>query len=282
MADPMYRQIADDLRRQIEEGALAPGQQLRTELEFRERYDASRNTVRDAIKWLITRGLVETRPGQGTFVIKRINPFVTTLSKDPETGGGSDEGPVYREEVEAESRIPDTTEPRVELQKADETAAAALGLSLDAPIVSRRYQRSIDGTPWSLQTSFYPMSLVERGALRLIQATDITEGTVAYLRNELGIRQTGYRDLITVRAPNETETSFFKLPDDGRVGVFEILRIAFDEQRAPFRLTVSVYPTDRNQFAVNIGDVPIEVADPASASDEAPGTFGDTAMERGG
>ena len=222
MADPMYRQIADDLRRQIEEGALAPGQQLRTELEFRERYDASRNTVRDAIKWLITRGLVETRPGQGTFVIKRINPFVTTLSKDPETGGGSDEGPIYREEVEAESRIPDTTEPRVEMQKADETTANTLGVSLGEPIVSRHYQRSIDGTPWSLQTSFYPMSLVQRGALRLIQATDIIEGTVAYLRDALGIRQTGYRDLITVRAPNETETAFFKLPDDGRVGVFEI------------------------------------------------------------
>ena len=65
MADPMYRQIADDLRRQIETGELAPGAQLRTELELREKYDASRNTVRDAIKWLITRGLVETRPGPG-------------------------------------------------------------------------------------------------------------------------------------------------------------------------------------------------------------------------
>jgi GntR family transcriptional regulator len=281
-ADPMYRQIAEDLRVQIQDGSLRPGQQLRTELELREKYTASRNTVRDAIKWLITRGLVETRPGQGTFVIERINPFVTTLSKDPETGGGSDEGPIYREEVEAESRIPDSTEPRVEMQKADETAAAALRLSLNAPLVSRHYQRSIDGTPWSLQTSFYPMSLVEKGAFRLIQATDIDEGTVAYLRDAIGIRQTGYRDLITVRTPNETETAFFKLPDDGRVGVFEIMRIAFDEEHNPFRLTVSVYPTDRNQFAVNIGDVPIEVADPAAAGDEATGTSGDAATERSG
>jgi GntR family transcriptional regulator len=281
-ADPMYRQIAEDLRVQIEEGGLRPGQQLRTELELREKYNASRNTVRDAIKWLITRGLVETRPGQGTFVIERINPFVTTLSKDPETGGGSDEGPIYREEVEAESRIPDSTEPRVEMQRADETTAPALGLSLNAPLVSRHYQRSIDGTPWSLQTSFYPMGLVEKGAFRLIQATDIEEGTVAYLRDALGIKQTGYRDLITVRTPDETETAFFKLPDDGRVGVFEIMRIAFDEEHKPFRLTVSVYPTDRNQFAVNIGDVPIEVADPAAAGAEAADTSGDVPMERSG
>ena len=36
MWNPMYRQIADDLREQIESGQLEPGQQLRTELELRE------------------------------------------------------------------------------------------------------------------------------------------------------------------------------------------------------------------------------------------------------
>ena len=37
MADPMYRQIAEDLRRQIETGELPAGAQLRTELELREK-----------------------------------------------------------------------------------------------------------------------------------------------------------------------------------------------------------------------------------------------------
>ena len=62
---------------------LKPGQQLETEIELRERYGASRNTVRDAIKLLTTLSLVETRPGQGTFVVNKIDPFVTTLSGDP-------------------------------------------------------------------------------------------------------------------------------------------------------------------------------------------------------
>ena len=103
MVDPMYRQIAEDLRRQIEAGELAPGAQLRTELELTEKYNASRNTVRDAIKWLITRGLVETRPGQGTFVVRRIVPFITTLTGEP--GGGSD-GDIYLNEVKATLRAP--------------------------------------------------------------------------------------------------------------------------------------------------------------------------------
>ena len=58
MVDPMYRQIAEDLRRQVESGELPPGSRLPTEIELREKYNASRNTIRDAIKWLTTRSLV--------------------------------------------------------------------------------------------------------------------------------------------------------------------------------------------------------------------------------
>jgi GntR family transcriptional regulator len=263
MAEPMYRQIADDLRRQIEEGGLAPGQQLRTELELREKYEASRNTVRDAIKWLITRGLVETRPGQGTFVVEKIIPFLTTLTGDPETSSG--EGDTYIKEVAASLRRPQASPPRVEIQEADHQVATELRLQPRTTVVSRNQLRFIDDTPWSLQTSFYPMSLVEKGARRLIQASNIEEGTVAYLRESVGIRQVGYRDTITVRAPDETETLFFKLPSDGRVSVIEARQTAFDKTGLPVRLTVSVYPADRNQFAVDVGDVPLVVVDPATA-----------------
>ena len=73
-ARPMYQQIAEDLQTQIESGILEPGAQLPTELELRDRYDSSRNTIRDAIKRLTSQGLVETRPGQGTFVTRSVDP----------------------------------------------------------------------------------------------------------------------------------------------------------------------------------------------------------------
>ena len=271
MADPMYRQIADDLRRQIEEGSLAPGQQLRTELELREKYDASRNTVRDAVKWLITRGLVETRPGQGTFVVQTITPFVTAMSVDLAAGFGGEDG-TYVMEVTAQRRTPDARTPRVEIQKASETGATELQLAPDADVVSRHQQRYIDETPWSLQTSFYPRHLDEAGAERLSRAGNIDQGAVSYIEETLPIKLAGWRDKITVRAPDETETGFFRLPDDGRVAVIETRRAGFDRAGQPFVLTVSVYPADRNQFVINVGDVPTEVADPASAEQNSSNT----------
>jgi GntR family transcriptional regulator len=263
VTDPLYRQIAEDLRRKIDAGELARGAQLPTEIELRDQYEASRNTVRDAIKWLITRGLVETRPGQGTFVVEKITPFVTTLTGDPSVGS---DGEIYLNEVKARLRSPNASNPRVEIQTADSLQAAELSLKLGATLVSRHQERHIDGTPWSLQTSFYPISLVELGATQLIQASDIQQGSVEYLRQTVGIRQVGYRDTVTVRPPDATEARFFKLPDDGRVSVVETRRTAFNADGKPFRLTVSVFPADRNQFAVNVGEVPDEIANPPSAN----------------
>jgi GntR family transcriptional regulator len=263
MANPLYRMIAEDLRDQIDNGGLEPGQQLRTETELVEHYGASRNTVRDAIRWLMSLGLVETRPGQGTFVVKKIAPYITTLTAAPARGLRHDdvllaeeEGHDYEFKVKRQKRQPLATDPEVKAEKAVGTVAERLLVAEGTPLISRHQKRYIDGTPWSLQTSFYPRAFFSQGAERLMEADDITEGAVRYLADTLGLRQVGYRDWITVRAPDATEASFFNVPQDGRIGVFEIYRTGFDQTRTPMRVTVTVFPTDRNQFVINVGDVP--------------------------
>jgi GntR family transcriptional regulator len=245
---PMYVQIAEDLRRQIDSGSLERGSQLLTEAELGERYEASRNTIRDAIKRLISMGLVETRPGQGTFVTKRIDPFVTTLSR----GGG--EGAAYLSQVSEGHRTPYVTTPKVEIQTPSETIAKRLRIGLASQVVSRHEARYVDDIPWSLQTSFYPMEFILEGATRLLNPEDISEGAVSYLGDSLGLRQAGYRDWITARPPDDNEQAFFGISHD--LTVFVIFRTAFDQNKKPMRVTVTVYPTDRNQFIVDDGDVP--------------------------
>jgi len=260
MAGPMYRQIAEDLRAQIESGGLKPGQQLRTEIELRDHYQASRNTVRDAVKLLTALGLVETKPGQGTFVIRKMEPYTTTLTGSPKVPtlyGEVDDSAAG--ETAGRTRLLNSTDPQVEIQKAAVGIASHMHVDEGSQVVSRHQRRYIDGTPWSLQTSFYPMELVDRGADQLIKADDIAIGTMKYLEATLGLEQKGYRDWITVRAADSTEALFFSLPQDGRVGVFEVFRTAYDQHKKPIRLTVTVYPTDRNQFIVNVGDVPSPV-----------------------
>jgi GntR family transcriptional regulator len=261
MPDPMWKQIAEDLRRKIEAGDLGrDGKPLPTELELQAEYSASRNTVRDAIKWLVTRGLVYTRSGQGTFVARKIDPFVTRLSTEMAPSVAHDTTAGYASEVTSRLRMPHLSVPRIEIQRAEGTAATELRLPDDANVVSRHQQRFIDGVPYSLQTTFYPMSLVERGATRLIQADDITDGAVGYIKEAIGVEQVGWIQRIIVRAPDATETAFFSLPDVGPIAVFEITTTGYDKRGQPIRTTVTTYPADRNQFVMVSGKVPEEDA----------------------
>src|SRR5689334_11503443 len=124
MGEPLYRMIAGELRRKIESGELPkePRGPLPTESELQREFGASRNTIREAIKWLITLDLVETRPGQGTFVVEKPVPFVSTLTGSP--GGGNTA--VYLSEVTASGRRSTDSEPRVENQHATGAVARAL------------------------------------------------------------------------------------------------------------------------------------------------------------
>jgi GntR family transcriptional regulator len=261
---PMYQQIADDLRRQIESSAIPRGTQLPTELELRAKYETSRNTIRDAIKRLTSLGLVETRPGQGTFVTMKVDPFVTVLTADPKIGLGGGEGATYLSQVSAEHRRPRVSTPKVEVQFPPAVITRRLRVGPSTQVVSRHQERYIDDIPWSLQTSFYPMDFITKGATRLLMAEDIAEGTVQYMANTIGLRQVGYRDWVTARGPDDTEQKFFAIAHDATV--FEIFRTAFDQTRTPMRVTVTIFPTDRNQFIVNVGD---DLPDPQY--DEEPG-----------
>ena len=255
MPQPLYLKIAEDLEGQIKSGSLPEGGQLPTEDDLRGTYGASRNTIRDAIKRLSGKGLVEAKAGKGTFVTKQPDPFVTVLTSDPEAGDVSvGEGVTYLSEVEAEHRKPFQTQPKVELQYPPEEVARRLRVMPDTQVVSRYQQRYIDDLPWSLQTTWYPMDFVVRGATRLLESKDIAQGAVKYLGETIELNQVGWRDWITARSPDANEQKFFGIAHDA--AVFEIFRTGFDQHEKPMRVTVIVFPTDRNQFIVNNGDVP--------------------------
>ena len=60
--------IADDLAEQITNGRYRPGDKLPSEPELAVDLNVSRTTLREALRILSTRGLVEVRRGIGTFV----------------------------------------------------------------------------------------------------------------------------------------------------------------------------------------------------------------------
>ena len=67
----VYAEVASQISRLIEAGRVKPGDRLPPERELAEMFGVSRTSVRDAIRVLEMRGLVEPRHGEGT-VVKQV------------------------------------------------------------------------------------------------------------------------------------------------------------------------------------------------------------------
>ncbi|MEM7347185.1 MAG: GntR family transcriptional regulator [Chloroflexota bacterium] len=92
---PVYVQIAEMLHEQIEAGELAPGDRLSSERDLSQQLQVNRLTVRRALQVLETRGLINRRHGDGTYVAQpkierqagQLVPFTPTMQQQGYTPG---------------------------------------------------------------------------------------------------------------------------------------------------------------------------------------------------
>ena len=68
-AAPLYSQIVEIIKGQIENGDFVKGDQFPTEKQMQETYQVSRITVRQAINELVNEGYLQCARGVGTTVI---------------------------------------------------------------------------------------------------------------------------------------------------------------------------------------------------------------------
>lgn len=71
---PPWRQIADSLRTQIEDGTIPPGGRIPSTVELEQEWEVARETIRKAINFLKDAGLVEGVQGMGIFVADSAPP----------------------------------------------------------------------------------------------------------------------------------------------------------------------------------------------------------------
>ncbi len=66
---PRYRQIAEILRRRIEQGELIPDRPIPSEVQLEQEFGVARATARKAVALLREWGLITTVPGLGSYVL---------------------------------------------------------------------------------------------------------------------------------------------------------------------------------------------------------------------
>lgn len=83
----LYEQIVQQIEESILKGTLRPGDQLPAERDLASQFGVSRTAIREAVKVLQEKGLVEARAGKGTFVTNRTADAVRqTIAQAGRTG----------------------------------------------------------------------------------------------------------------------------------------------------------------------------------------------------
>ena len=82
----LYRQVADQLRRLIDQGEFAVGDRLPTERELADQLGISRPTVREALIALEVEGRISIRVGSGIYVTQQRPSVVEQAAKETAEG----------------------------------------------------------------------------------------------------------------------------------------------------------------------------------------------------
>lgn len=244
---PKYRQVADALRREIANGTFAPGARLPSESDLQQRFDASRNTVRNGLSLLVSEGLISSSQGLG-YEVRSHEVFKLNASKF-ENLDFPQNGDAYNTDVTNAGRRPHQTF-RVEMLQASAEIADRLNIVAGTKTVLRFCHRYVDDVPWSTQATYYPAWLVDESP-RLAEPEDIEEGTTRYLA-ERGIEQVGYFDEIAARMPTPEESRLLEMGAGVPVLLWTRTGFAMDQ---PIRCTITTFRGDLNQMNYEIGDL---------------------------
>lgn len=140
---PLYLQIADELRRNIEEAVFNVGDQLPTELELSKRFGVHRHTLRRAVDVLRQEGIVDVERGRGTFVVA---PIALPIGKRVR----------FNEALKAQSLSPTWQVLRVVNINADPKLAKRLEIDLGSAVVLFERLYLIDDLPINISSSHFP------------------------------------------------------------------------------------------------------------------------------
>lgn len=249
----LYRQLADEMRRQIQGGELAPGTKLPSESELMETHGVSRITVRQALGVLRAEGLVQTGQGKGSFVVDpaavpiRFNASVIHARSRREASDVD----ALRTDLALQGARTGRSDVTIERMVAPDDIAARLGLGDDEEVIVRRRVQYVDGRAVHLSDSWFRAELVE--GTEIAQPVDVVRGTNRIMA-ELGHEAVRRTDEISARMPTSQEAELLQLGAD--VPVLVAIHTERDAKDEPVEVHVLTLPTDRH---VLVYEVPLDI-----------------------
>lgn len=230
---PIYIQIEEQLKQQIQQGDFPVGASIPSERELSERFAVSRMTVRQSITKLVNDGLLYREKGRGTFVA---SPKV----EQPLNGLTS-----FTEDMESRGMVPSSKLIGFDILEPESDVAQELQLNAGDQVYFVERIRFADDKPMAIERTYLPVK----------HFPDLTEES---FQGSLYAVIENQQQLKISHATQRMEAGLVKKEDAGLLhiqppaAILLIERISFLEGDLPFEVVRSTYRADRYKFTTEI------------------------------
>ncbi|MDT0265568.1 GntR family transcriptional regulator [Streptomyces sp. DSM 44915] len=250
-----YEEIADDLRRQIEDGTWQPGDRLPSEEELRRTYDKGVPTIRQALAELQTEGLIDKRHGKGTFVRVPRRAVLRTNERHQWEKSRARE----LEEVRAQTGVTEhdtgltvndlVFSARYHEIEADEELAELFDVPVGTALVERVYRTryAVEPAPFNLTHSYLVRDLVAANPDLLDETKEPWPGGTHNQLHTVGIELDQIvEEIIAARPPTQDEARELGMAPG--MAVIHLRKKCVDVEGRVVELSNITLPGDRTQL----------------------------------
>lgn len=230
---PLYLQIASELRRNIQESVFKVGDRLPTETELSDRFGVNRHTLRRAMEVLRQEGIVRVERGRGMFVMSA--PIAVPLGKRVR----------FNEALKAQSLTPTWEVLRIVTLHADGKLAQRLDIEVGAAVVLFERLSLIDHIPISVASSHFPSQMFPG----LVQHCQTYRSISHLLRQEYGRDHIRRCTHLSARLAQSSDAQLLKMPANDPILLSESINV--DQDGVVIEYGVTRFRGDRMELVLN-------------------------------
>ncbi|TGB02806.1 GntR family transcriptional regulator [Halobacillus salinus] len=231
MGSPLYRRIAQQIKDEIEEGRWKEGESIPTELHLSKQFDASRVTVRQAIKLLVEEGLLEKIQGSGTYVKEqKIEHNIFELIS-------------FTEEMRSLNKEPINKVMDFQLIEPEDQVKRMLKLKDGDQVFYVRRQRLVDEVPYVLEDTYLPVDLFPNLSYKIM-----TGSKYDYIEKEVGKKiKDSFQEVIPVLPEEDIARA---LMVDTETPILKIRSYSIFEDGTVFEYSENHFKSDEYKFTL--------------------------------
>lgn len=229
MKVPVYIQIHNEIRKEIESGKWAVGERIPSERQLSQDFDVSRMTLRQAIQTLVDEGILQRQVGSGTYVAS---------SKVQEKMSGTTS---FTEITESQGKKPSSK--TVSYHVADPSISEIEKLKLkDGDQVLRMERiRYADKQPICFEVATIPIGIVNS-----LNKKDITSSLYKALEDKAGLKLGDATQTVSAILASEKIANFLNVKRGS--AILRVRQVTTLDDDRPFEYVRSQYAGDRFEF----------------------------------